>query len=159
LRKCCAGTGQTKGFSPRIADVWAGCRRRTQPHLWVCISGGSERTWTWEPPRDRARSAGRGRPPRIRQRDHCCASAHSWPAPRCALRGVVCSAVVTEVPKRPIPMAVDAVRAWLRGPGLTPVLAYMDGIVDEGGPEDLARLAVGLTVLSGWLARRIERDI
>jgi hypothetical protein len=56
-------------------------------------------------------------------------------------------------------MALDAVRAWLSGPELTPVLAYIDDIFDQGGPEDLARLAVGLTVLAGWLARRIERDI
>jgi hypothetical protein len=56
-------------------------------------------------------------------------------------------------------MAVAAVRAWLRGPELSPVLAYIDSVFDNGGPEELARLAVGLTVLAGWLTRRIERDI
>jgi hypothetical protein len=71
---------------------------------------------------------------------------------------VVFSAVVTEVPSRPIPMAVDAVRAWLRGPDLTPVLAHVEDVFDQGGAEGVARLAVGLTVLAGWLTKRIERE-
>jgi hypothetical protein len=70
----------------------------------------------------------------------------------------VFSAVVTEVPSRPIPMAVDAVRAWLHGPDLTPVLAHVEDVFEQGGAEGVARLAVGLTVLAGWLTRRIERE-
>jgi hypothetical protein len=70
----------------------------------------------------------------------------------------VFSAGVTEVPSRPIPMAVDAVRAWLRGPDLTPVLAHVEEVFDRGGAEGVARLAVGLTVLAGWLTTRIERE-
>ena len=81
------------------------------------------------------------------------------PGPRDAPVGdVVFSAVVTEVPGRPIPMAVDAVRAWLSGPDLTPVLAYVEDVLDHGGPDGVARLAVGLTVLAGWLTTRIERQ-
>ena len=55
-------------------------------------------------------------------------------------------------------MAVDAVRAWLSGPELTAVLAYVEDVFDRGGAEDVARLAVGLTVLAGWLTKRIERE-
>ena len=55
-------------------------------------------------------------------------------------------------------MAVDAVRAWLSGPDLTPVLVHVEDVLDQGGAEGVARLAVGLTVLAGWLTRRIERE-
>ena len=55
-------------------------------------------------------------------------------------------------------MAVDAVRAWLHGPDLTPVLAHVEDVFEQGGAEGVARLAVGLTVLAGWLTKRVERE-
>lgn len=63
---------------------------------------------------------------------------------------------MTELDKRPLPLAAGAVRAWLTGPQLTPVLSYIEQVVEEGGPDNLVRLAVGLTVLGGWLIKRVE---
>jgi hypothetical protein len=63
---------------------------------------------------------------------------------------------VTDVGERPLPLAAGAVRAWLTDRELTPVLAYIEQVADEGGPDNLARLSIGLTVLAGWLVTRVE---